>query len=95
MIVYLYLAGMPLFTFLAWAFSDAFHAGEAVRDRVRVPLIIAAGVLWPVLLIGIAQLHVLCVRAKLLHPPSHHGLIGFTANCSTRYGARSRGAVFH
>ena len=69
MIVYLYLVGMPLFTFLAWAFSEAFRAGEGVRTRVRVPLIIAAGVLWPVLLVGIAQMQVMCVRAKLVHPP--------------------------
>ena len=70
MLFYLYLAGMPLFTFLAWVFSEAFHPGEAVRARVRGPLIIAAGILWPVLLVGVAQLHVMCVRAKLVHSPT-------------------------
>ncbi|WP_158423564.1 hypothetical protein [Mycobacterium sp. EPa45] len=70
MLLYLYLAGMPLFVFLAGVFSDAFHAGEAVRNRVRVPLIITAGILWPVLLVGVAQIHVVCVRAKLVYSPT-------------------------
>ena len=69
MLFYLYLTGMPLFSFLAFTFSDAFHRGEAVRLRVRLPLTIIAGILWPVLLVGIAQIHVMCIRAKLLHPP--------------------------
>ena len=69
MLFYLYLTGMPLFIFLAWAFSAAFQPRDAVPARVRVPLLVAAGVLWPVLLIGIAQLQMMCVRAKLVHGP--------------------------
>ncbi|WP_431238466.1 hypothetical protein ACQ86B_00630 [Mycolicibacterium aichiense] len=68
MLLYLYLTGIPLFVFLARVFSDAFDAGETVRAHVRVPLIIAAGFLWPVLLVGVAQIQVLRLRAKLLHP---------------------------
>jgi hypothetical protein len=67
-LAYLYVTGMPLFTFLAWVFSDAFHAGEAVRDRIRIPLIVASGLLWPVLLVGVAQIQVVRLRAKLLYP---------------------------
>jgi len=65
---YLYVTGMPLFTFLAWVFSDAFHAGEAVRDRVRIPLVLASGLLWPVLLLGVAQIQAVRIRAKLISP---------------------------
>lgn len=68
MLLYLYLTGMPLFIFLARVFTEAFDAGETVRPRVRLPLIIAAGFLWPVLLVGVAQIHVLRLRAKLLGP---------------------------
>ncbi len=68
MLLYLYLTGMPLFCFLAWVFSDAFHPGEAVRARVRLPLIAAAGILWPVLLVGVAQIQVMRMRAKLTQP---------------------------
>jgi hypothetical protein len=69
-LVFLYATGMPLFTFLAWVFSDAFHAGEAVRDRIRIPLIVASGLLWPVLLVGVAQIQVVRIRAKLLESPT-------------------------
>jgi hypothetical protein len=65
---YLYLTGMPLFAFLAWVFSEALHAGDTVRDRVRAPLIIASGLLWPVLLVGVAQIQAVRIRAKLLNP---------------------------
>lgn len=68
MLLYLYLTGMPLFVFLAWVFSEAFHPGEAVRNRVRLPLIVAAGILWPVLLVGVAQIQVMRMRAKLVDP---------------------------
>ncbi|EHB57607.1 hypothetical protein MycrhDRAFT_0042 [Mycolicibacterium rhodesiae JS60] len=68
MLVYLYATGMPLFMFLAWVFSEAFHAGEAVRDRIRIPLIVASGLLWPVLLVGVAQIQAVRIRAKLLNP---------------------------
>ncbi len=68
MLFYLYLTGMPLFTFLAWVFSEASHAGETVRDRVRVPLVVASGLLWPVLLLGVAQIQVVRIRAKLMNP---------------------------
>jgi hypothetical protein len=80
---YLYLIGMPLFAFLAWVFSEAFHAGETVRDRVRLPLVVASGLLWPVLLVGVAQIQAVRIRAKLMKP-AHQGLNGFTANCRTR-----------
>lgn len=66
MLIYLYVTGMPLFTFLTWVFSEAFHAGETVRDRIRIPLIVASGLLWPVLLVGVAQIQVVRIRAKLL-----------------------------
>lgn len=65
---YLYATGMPLFTFLAWVFSDAAHAGETVRDRVRIPLVLASGLLWPVLLLGVAQIQAVRIRAKLMNP---------------------------
>ena len=68
MLFYLYLTGMPFFTFLTWVFSEAFHAGETVRDRVRVPLVVASGLLWPVLLLGVAQIQVVRLRAKLMNP---------------------------
>ncbi|MCV7176649.1 hypothetical protein [Mycolicibacterium sphagni] len=68
MLFYLYLTGMPLATFLVWVFSEAFRAGEAVRDRVRFPLIVASGLLWPVLLLGVAQIQLLRIRAKLINP---------------------------
>jgi hypothetical protein len=67
-LVYLYITGIPLFTFLAWVFSDAAEAGEKVKDRVRFPLIALAGLLWPVLLLGVAQIQVMRLRAKLLTP---------------------------
>lgn len=69
MLVYLYVTGMPLFTFLAWVFSDACQSGDRQPDRVRVPLIVASGLLWPVLLIGVAQIQVVWIRAKLMEPP--------------------------
>jgi hypothetical protein len=65
---YLYVTGMPLFTFLAWVFSDTFHAGEAGRGRVRIPLVLASGLLWPVLLLGVAQIQAVRIRAKLMEP---------------------------
>jgi hypothetical protein len=67
-LLYLYLTGMPLFVFLAWVFSEAFHPGEAVRNGIRLPLIAAAGLLWPVLLVGVAQIQVMRIRAKLVDP---------------------------
>ena len=83
MLFYLYVTGMPLFTFLAWVFSEALQAGETVRGRVRIPLIVASGLLWPVLLVGVAQIQAVHMRAKLFNPQDH-GLNGFTANWSTR-----------
>ncbi|WP_445167437.1 hypothetical protein ACTXG7_27150 [Mycolicibacterium sp. Dal123E01] len=68
MLVYLYITGMPLFTFLAWVFSDAADAGERVKDQIRFPLIAFAGLLWPVLLLGVAQIQIARLRAKLLNP---------------------------
>jgi len=68
-LVYLYLTGMPLFTFLAWVFSEASIAGEVGRGRVRIPLIVASGLLWPVLLLGVAQIQALRIRAKLVEHP--------------------------
>jgi hypothetical protein len=65
---YLYVTGMPLFTFLAWVFSDAFYAGEAVRNRVRISLVLASGLLSPVLLSGVAQIQAVRIRAKLIDP---------------------------
>ena len=70
MLIYLYATGVPLFTFLAWVFSEAFPAGETVRDRIRLPLIVTSGLLWPVLLVGVAQIQVMRIRAKLLNPPT-------------------------
>lgn len=83
MLLYLYLTGIPLFMFLAWVFSDSLHAGEDVRERSRIPLIITAGALWPVLLVGVAQLAVMVIQAKVLNPQDQ-GLNGFTANWITR-----------
>ncbi|BBY64361.1 hypothetical protein MHEL_26040 [Mycolicibacterium helvum] len=68
MLFYLYLTGIPLFAVLAWAFSEAFHTGDAVRGRVRIALTAASGLLWPVLLLGVAQIQILRIRAKLLKP---------------------------
>ncbi|MCV7347722.1 hypothetical protein [Mycolicibacterium rhodesiae] len=68
MLLYLYLTGTPLFAFLAWVFSEAFHPGDVVRARVRLPLILTAGMLWPVLLVGVAQIQVMRMRAKLVDP---------------------------
>ena len=81
MLVWLYSTGMPVFTFLAWAFPEAPHAGETVRVRVRIPLIVASGLLWPVLVVGVAQIQVVRIRAKLLEPRYAHGLTGFNATC--------------
>lgn len=83
MLLYLYLTGIPLFMFLAWVFSDSLHAGEDVRERSRIPLIITAGVLWPVLLVGVAQLTVIVIQAKVLNAQDQ-GLNGLTANWITR-----------
>jgi hypothetical protein len=78
-LINLYVTGMPLFVFLAWLFSDAFSAGEAVRGRVRIPLIVVSGLLWPVVVIGVAQIQMVQILAKLL-ATHDHGLKGFTAN---------------
>jgi hypothetical protein len=64
-LVYLYAAGAPLFAFLAWVFSEAFRTGEAVDRRIRVPLIMAAGALWPLLLLGVAQIQAVRIRANM------------------------------
>jgi hypothetical protein len=82
-LVYLYVTGMPLFVFLAWLFSEAFNAGDTVRGRIRIPLIMVSGLLWPVVMIGVAQIEMVRILAKLL-ATQDHGLNGFTANWSTR-----------
>jgi hypothetical protein len=65
---YRYVTGMPLFTFPGMGFSGAIHAGETVRDRVRMPLVLASGLLWPVLLLGVVQIRAGRTRAKLMNP---------------------------
>ncbi|MGY4707954.1 hypothetical protein ACXDF8_00010 [Mycolicibacterium sp. CBM1] len=79
MLFYLYATGVPLFTFVAWAFSDALQAGKNDEPRGRVALSLLSGALWPVLLLGIAQIAMLRTRAKLIDAQGH-GLNGFTAN---------------
>lgn len=36
MLVWVHLTGMLVFTFLAWAFSEALQSGDSVHDRMRI-----------------------------------------------------------
>ena len=65
---YLYATGIPLFMFLAAVFSDAHNPGQAIDSRVRFSLIVVSGLMWPLLLLGVAQIQALRIRAKLFHP---------------------------
>ena len=52
----LYLTGVPVFAFLAWVFSEALHVGELDDRPSRRLFSVLAGVLWPVVLVGVAQM---------------------------------------
>jgi hypothetical protein len=52
----LYLLGVPVFAFLAWVFSVAAHDGKLDGRHSRRLISVLTGVLWPVVLVGIAQM---------------------------------------
>jgi hypothetical protein len=52
----LYLLGVPVFAFLAWVFSVATHDGKLDDRHSRRLISVLAGVMWPLVLVGIAQL---------------------------------------
>lgn len=52
----MYLMGVPVFAFLAWMFSEAVHVGDLDDRPSRRLVSVLAGVLWPVVLVGVAQM---------------------------------------
>jgi hypothetical protein len=52
----LYLMGVPVFAFLAWVFSEAVHVGNSDDRPSRRLTSVLAGVLWPVMLVGLIQM---------------------------------------
>ena len=60
----LYLMGIPVFAFLAWVFAEAVHDSN-LDDRPSPRLVsVLAGVLWPVVLVGVAQMLGVWVLAR-------------------------------
>jgi hypothetical protein len=60
----LYLMGVPVFAFLAWVFAEAVHDSN-LDDRPSPRLVsVLAGVLWPVVLVGVAQMLGVWVLAR-------------------------------
>ena len=51
-----YLTGVPAFAFLAWVFSEALRVGDLDDYSSRRRFSVLAGVLWPVVLVGVAQM---------------------------------------
>ena len=60
----LYLIGVAVFAFLAWVFSEAANVGESDDRPSRCLLSVLAGVLWPVVLVGIGQMLFVWVLAR-------------------------------
>jgi hypothetical protein len=52
----MYVLGVPVFGFLAWAFSGAGYVGQLDDRHSRRLLSVVAGFLWPLILVGMAQL---------------------------------------
>ncbi len=52
----LYLMGVPVFAFLAWVFAEAVHDSNLDDRHSRRLVSVLAGVLWPVVLVGVAQM---------------------------------------
>jgi cation transporter-like permease len=65
----LYLMGVPVFAFLAWVFSEALHVGEPDDRPSRRLISVLAGVLWPVMLVGVAQMLGVWALARLSRAP--------------------------
>ena len=64
----LHYLGVPVFGFLAWIFSEAVHVGATDARHSRRLVSILAGALWPVLLVGVAQLLGGWILARLSQP---------------------------
>ena len=61
----LYLVGVPVFALLAWIFSEAVHVAQVVDRHSRQLLSVLAGALWPVMLVGVAQMLGVWMLARL------------------------------
>ena len=61
----LYLVGVPVFAFLAWTFSEAVHVAQVDDRHSRQLLSVLAGALWPVMLVGVAQMLGVWMLARL------------------------------
>lgn len=87
----LYLVGVPLFGFLAWVFSDAAHAGGTDDRTFRRLLSAVTGALWPLILVGVAQLGVVWLLANLSRArrPASAGLYP-SGQSITRWGGSDR-----
>ena len=56
MLFSMYALAVPVFGFLAWIFSEAVHFGTVDDRRSRALTSMLAGALWPVMLVGVAQM---------------------------------------
>lgn len=65
----LYLVGIPVFAFLAWVFSEAVHVGERDDRASRRLFSVLAGMLWPVVLVGVAQMLGVWALARVSRAP--------------------------
>jgi len=65
-----YLSGVAVVALGAWVFSDAVRTGEPISVVAQALWAVVAGILWPVVLLGLAQLLVLRVVVKRLKPAS-------------------------
>jgi hypothetical protein len=61
----MYLVGVPVFAFIAWIFSEALHVAQVDDRPSRRLLSVLAGVLWPVMLVGVAQMLGVWMLARL------------------------------
>lgn len=71
----LYLIGIPMFVLLAWVFSEAVHVREFDDRNSRRLASVLAGALWPVVLIGVAQLVGLRILARLIRARTERSLV--------------------
>lgn len=69
----LYLVGVPVFIFLAWVFSEAVHVSELDDRHSRRLVSVLAGVLWPVVLVGVAQMMGLWILARVSQTRADRG----------------------
>ena len=65
MLFSMYALGVPVFGFLAWIFSEAVHVGKVDDRRSRGLVSMLAGALWPVMLVGVAQMLGMWILARL------------------------------